>query len=303
MTDTVSREGQAARAEYRVQRLTDPDEVRPLLAPDRAYAAYALAQLDPRLFGLNEWYVSQGPGRALVLHSRSGLGRALFAMGDAEALDAVLSLHPGARFSFGSLRPEHRRVAEKHYLLTRPQVMLRMSVSRETFAPASPADRPAEGAAVRLRGRDVAPLNRLYSAEGGPSSYRPAHLDDGVYYGVLTNGALVSVAGTHVVSAAEGVAVVGNVFTHPRYRGRGLATVATSAVTAELLEHCSLVALTVEEANARAVHVYQRLGYAVRCTLHETPLIRKEPTGMLSLGRRLVAGWRGRKEGKEIVVK
>lgn len=299
MTDTVSREGQAARAEYRVQRLRDPDAVRPLLAPDRAYAAYALAQLDPRLFGLNEWYVSQGAGHALVLHSRSGLGRAFFAMGDAEALDAVLGLHPGARFSFGSLRPEHRRVAEKHYLMTRPQVMLRMSVSRETFAPAS----PAEGAAVRLRGRDVAPLNRLYSAEGGPSSYRPAHLEDGVYYGVLTNGVLVSVAGTHVVSPAEGVAVVGNVFTHPRHRGRGLATVATSAATAELLERCSLVALTVEEANARAVHVYQRLGYDVHCTLHETPLIRKEPTGMLSLARRLVAGWRGRQEGKEIVVR
>jgi len=79
---TIDRDRQAARTTYVVQRLVDRDEIRSLLAPERAYAAYALAQLEPGLFELSEWYTATGPeGPALVVHSRSGLGRALFALG------------------------------------------------------------------------------------------------------------------------------------------------------------------------------------------------------------------------------
>ncbi len=298
MVDTaLPRDRQAARSTYAVQRLTDRDEIRALLAPERAYAAYALAHLEPDLFELSEWYTATGPqGRALVAHSWSGLGRALFALGDPQALDVLLSLHPGPRFTFASLRLEHRPVVQRYFILTRDQTMLRMAVTAETFS-------PAEGEAVRLSSRDIARINRLYSSEGGPTSYTPRHIDDGVYYGIFADSKLASIAGTHAVSRSEGVAVVGNVFTHPRYRNRGLATIATSAVTRALLEECSLVALTVEADNAPAAGVYRRLGYQPQCTLHETPLIRKEPLGLLSLTRRLVAIWRGRHEGKEIVVR
>ena len=297
MTTTLSRERDSARSIYTVERLTDREAIRGLLLPDKAYAAYALAQLEPGLYRLADWYAASGPeGAALVLHSRGGLGRALFATGHPAALDAVLSLHPGSRFSFGSLRPEHRRALERYFVFTRPQTMLRMSVSAADF-------KPAEGEAVRLTGRDTAVVNRLYASESGSSAYQRRHIEDGVYYGVFIDNFLISIAGTHVVSASEGVAVVGNVFTHPMYRGRGLAAVATSATTSALLERCPLVVLTVEKENDPAVRVYQRLGFETQCTLHETPLIRKEPIGALSLVRRLIAGWRGRAEGKEIVLR
>ena len=280
-----------------VSRFTDPDGIRSLLAPEKAYAAYALAQLEPRLGGLSDWYLaSSAASRSIVVHSRSGLGHALFAIGERDALDAVLSLHPGPRFTFASVRLEHRAVIEKYFIMTRPQVMLRMSVTEGSFSPVG-------GPAERLAASHLAAINRLYSSEGGPAAYRPSHLEEGVYYGVFQGDALVSIAGTHVVSASEGIAVVGNVFTHPRCRGRGLATIATSAVTAHLLQICPLVVLTVEAANDPAVAIYARLGYEAQCTLHETPLIRKDPLGVLSAARRLIAGWRGRHEGKEIVVR
>jgi GNAT superfamily N-acetyltransferase len=294
----VSRERPATRTTYTVERLHDPATVRAILANDRAYGAYALAQLDPRLFEHNEWLISRGPaGRmALLVHSRSGLGTALFATGDHEALDAALSLHPGPRFAFGSLRPEHRATVEKYFALTRPQMMVRMSVTPATFE-------PVNGHAFRLSAADVSRVNRLYSIEGGVTAYREKHLEDGVYYGVMLGGQLVSIAGTHVVSRAERIAVVGNVFTHPRHRGHGLATFTTSAATQELLAYCDLVALTVEAANDPAIRIYTKLGYRGVCSLHETPLIRREPLGALSLVRRAVAGWRGRKEGKEVVIR
>lgn len=295
----VSRDRPSAttRAEYRIAELSDRAAIRRLLEPQRPYTAYALAQLDPRMFPSNTWYLSAGPnGQALLVHSKSPMGNALFALGDATALDAALSLHPGPRFAFGSLMLEHKAIVRKYFLLTRPQVMLRMTVRADSF-------QPVEATAQRLATPDIAAINRLYSAEGGPTAYRAEHLSDAVYYGIYEGRDLISIAGTHVVSAAERIAVVGNVFTHPRYRGRGLAKATTSAVTQNLLRDCELVALTVEEDNEPAVAVYSGLGYETQCKLHETPLVRKEPIGVLSFVRRALAGWRGRREGKEVVTR
>jgi predicted GNAT family acetyltransferase len=156
---------------------------------------------------------------------------------------------------------------------------------------------------VRLRGHDIGRINRLYSSEGGQMAYTSRHIDEGVYYGVIAQGKLVSIAGTHVHSPTERVAVIGNVFTHPRYRGGGLATIATSAVTHALLQHCDLVALTVESNNDPALAVYGKLGYRHICNLYETAAIRKDALGLVSGLRRLAADWRGRREGKEIMVR
>jgi len=294
---TVPGRRRAARAQYSVTRLLDVDEIRDLLAPEGAYAAYARAQLAPPLFAQSEWWSASGPsGRAIVLHARGGLGRAMVTLGDAEVLDTILGLHPGPRFCFASFRAEHRRIVQRHFMLARNEPMVRMSVAGETF-------RAVEGETVRLRGSDIGRVNRLYSAEGGPASYTSRHVEDGVYYGVIQEGRLVSIAGTHVDSPAERVAVVGNVFTHPLYRGGGLATIATSAVTAALLQHCDLVALTVEAANQPALAVYTRLGYREECTLYETAAVRKDALGVLSGLRRMAASWRGRREGKEIALR
>lgn len=295
MTAALERNDDAARTPYLVEELRDAGKIRAILQKNRAYSAYALAQLDPDMFHENEWYSVTGPtGSALLLHSRSGLGRAMFALGDTQALGAALSLHPGPRFAFGSIYPEHKPVVEKYFVMTRPQTMFRMSIMKGRF-------RPIEGKSRRLRGKDVNAVNLIYSIEGGPAAYRPGHLEEGVYYGIEMEGRIVSIAGTHVVSGTEGVAVVGNVFTHPRYRGGGLATEVTSAVTQEVLEYCDLVVLTVEEQNAPALNVYLKLGYETECTLHETPLIRKDPLGLGSFVRRTIAGWRGRDQRKEIV--
>lgn len=298
MVDTaLPSDRRAARAVYAVERLADPEAVRPLLAPEGAYAAYGLAHLAPPLFARSEWWSASGsPGRALILHSRGGLGHAMLTVGDATALDIVLGLHPGPRFSFASFRPEHVEVMGRHFILTRKQLMVRMSLTKEMF-------RAVEGEAERLGGRDIGRINRLYSSQGGQAAYTSRHIDEGVYYGVITDGRLASIAGTHVDSPTERVGVVGNVFTHPRYRGGGLATIATSAVTRALLQHCDLVALTVEANNAPALAVYDKLGYRQVCTLYETPAIRKDALGLVSALRRGAAGWRGRREGKEIVVR
>lgn len=295
---TVSRESDTVSSAYTVEKVRDRDTIRRILADERAYSAYALAQLDPRTFYDTEWVLAMGQhgGQALLVHSCGGLGPALFAIGDPGALDVAMSLHPGARFSFGSLRLEHRRVAQNHYVMSRPQTMQRMQVTAESFA-------AQDGPATRLGADDLARINHLYSQEGAATAYRPEHLEHSVYCGAFVGGELVSIAGTHAYSENEGAAVVGNVYTHPNYRNRGYASVATSAVTRELMRTCGLVVLTVEANNAAALKVYERLGYRPVCNMHETPLVRKEPVGLMSFARRTLATWRGRKKGKEVVMR
>jgi ribosomal protein S18 acetylase RimI-like enzyme len=281
------------RAEYVVERLDDPEVIRPLLEGGRAYAAYALAHLEPHLFPHSEWWHARGPqGQALVVHSRSGLGPALVALGDPQTLDALLRLHPGPRFTFATFQLDHLAIAHRHFVLSREGASLRMSVSAASFQPAA---EPAQ----RLCRADIGAVNALQRHEGF-GFFPAAVLNEGVYYGVYVRQRLVTIAGTHVVAPSEGLALVGNVMTHPRYRGQGYGTIATSAVTAELLKTCPDVLLTVAATNRAAIRLYERLGYREQCRLVESGARRKDMIGLASLVRRWRARRRGR-PGREVV--
>ena len=93
MAERPLQRGYAARAhvEYLVRPLRDRDELLAMLTPHRPYAAYAIGQLQPHLFTRSEWWVARGAqGQALFLSSHGGLGDALFALGPADALEAIL---------------------------------------------------------------------------------------------------------------------------------------------------------------------------------------------------------------------
>ena len=289
---------------YIVRRLRDREAIRLLLESRPVYTAYALGQLEPHLFPLSEWWLAEGDGgtapvggRALLLHSRGGLGNALFALGDAAPLTALLCLHPGPRNAFATCEAEHIGVLRRFFRLSQERPMLRMKVTPDTF-------RPPEGEARRLRGREVRLVNRLYNAEGAVASYTAYQIEEGVYFGAHVGERLVAVAGTHSVSPAHGVAVVGNVYTHPRHRGRGLGALVTGAVTAAVIEACPLVVLSVDPRNRAAVRAYQRLGDEGECRLIEAAATRKDKLGLSSLVHRLVAarrGGRGRGAGGALV--
>jgi len=278
------------RLDYVVQSLHDPARIRELLRPRIEYTAYALGQLQPGLFERTKWYWARGDtGTGLVLHSRGGLGDATFVMGDPEAVAAILSIHPGSPQTYATLQAQHLEVLKGVYRLANQQPMIRMSVTADRFKAASTTP------AVTLGGLDIRRINALYGTEGGPSYYVPEHIDNGVYRGIVVEGRLVAVAGTHVVSRQEGVAVVGNVFTHPAYRGRGYGTAATSAVTETLLQWCDHVVLTVDPNNRPAVAAYEKLGYHEACQLLEASAARRDPAGIAASIRRIRAVMRGRK--------
>lgn len=290
MTDILHRSRAHSRPRFTIRAMQDKRALDAAMSGDRAFAAYALAHLERGLFDQARFWMADGPtGQGVIMHAGGPLGPALCTVGDAAAIDALLSLHPGPMTTYlATGAPAHVTAVDRTYAMSGTIEMQRMDVNASSFS-------AAPGPVRRLHGPDARALNMLYSTEGPPTGYSPDHIERGIYFGAYEGNHLVSVAGTHVVAPNIGIAVVGNVFTHPKARGGGLATRVTSAVTAELLDRgCAMVALTVNPTNPPAVRAYQRLGYSLGAKVVEARLRRGDMTGITAGLRRFAARRAGR---------
>jgi ribosomal protein S18 acetylase RimI-like enzyme len=235
---------------------TDRPLIRDFLERDRLFAAYAICDLEDREFARTRWGVAYAGGEVVAIGMEySGLTpQPLFVLGRTDGIEAVLRDVLRPRAAYVAARGESMPAVEAHYRVDPGPQMVRMWVDRTTF-------RPFAGTASRLVPVESGELNRLYQL--GFASWLPASaISEGVYYGIRIDGRLIAAAGTHVVSPAARLGVVGNVLTHVDHRGRGYATAVTGAVTEELLRTCDEVVLNVRADNPPALQAYRRLGYA-----------------------------------------
>ena len=114
---------------------------------------------------------------------------------------------------------------------------------------------------LRLDSSHERPLRELYAAAYPDGYFTPRMLQTGRFFGYLDKGAIVAVAGVHVVSDTERIAALGNIATRPDYRGQGLATLVTRRLAAELVAESKLVCLNVKADNAPALACYRKLGF------------------------------------------
>jgi predicted GNAT family acetyltransferase len=169
---------------------------------------------------------------------------------------------------FVHVRPEILSVLAARYDVSGADAMWRMALDPGAYRPDS-----TDGA-IRLGLRDLAALERLHAdgAETGesPHFFLSSMLEEGMYFGVYEGTELTASAGTHLVVPQEGVAAVGNIYTRRDRRGRGLAGRVTRAVVSELHRlGIPVIALNVNQKNAPAVRVYERLGFTRHCVYHE----------------------------------
>ena len=279
---------------FTVRRAIDAELLAQLLQPNRLIAASAFAQLEPEAFSLSQWWISENDGKmSIIMHSPAGLGDSTFVFGAPPGVQAALSIHPGVSQTFITGLPKHLNALQSTYSMESVRVMRRMHVTSQRF-------HDTEEISVRLDGKHVGAINQLYGTEWGITTYSARHIDEGLYCGIVVNDRLVSVAGTHAISPTYGIAVVGNVYTHPNFRGRGYATTTTSAVTRTLLEHCEDVVLSVADKNIPARRTYQRLGYMPIGEIVEGGSQRRIRSLNASFNR-ILAQMRGRRQQAEIV--
>jgi ribosomal protein S18 acetylase RimI-like enzyme len=259
---------------FTVRELSDKTRILSFLESDRLYAAYAIGDLEPAMFAQCVWTAAERSGRvqALALHFRGLRPPALFIMGATGGLRAIFD---AGRYSDGvylTCRPEHLDVTRAFFRWDETVPMWRMALHETRFFPKNLVSDPLPSVhrdCIRLTPVYADQLSELYTLGGG-AAFSPAQMQNGVFYGIMVDGRLVAVAGTHVVSPAYGVAALGNIFTHPDHRGWGYATVTTSAVVAELFGRgISDIVLNVAQDNETAIHVYEKLGFRRHCPFFE----------------------------------
>ena len=116
--------------------------------------------------------------------------------------------------------------------------------------------------------RDMIELTAL--TKPGPFGSRTHEL--GTYLGMRRDGKLVAMAGERL--KVPGYTEVSAVCTHPEHLGRGYAGILMSEVMRRIWEHGEIPFLHVRQDNARAIAVYERLGFRTRMVLHYVVLQR-----------------------------
>lgn len=246
-------------------RLTDHADIRVRLERDRVWSAFSIADLDEPYASHAHWFADADPS-ALVLVYAAFDPPIVYMQGEPGACARILGQDEVRRLTTAgwlNVLPLHAPAIAGQFASFARRQMVRMVLAPEAFAPA------AHEPAIRLSPADLAELDGLY-ADDRPAFFMPSQLRDGIYYGVREHGRLVSVAGTHVLSEGGRVGAVGNVYTRPECRGRGLAAVTTSAVCAEFLARgITTIVLNIIATNEPARRVYQRIGFSEYCVYEE----------------------------------
>lgn len=249
-----------------VRRLEDPAELRVLLERDPDLHLYALADLDPLLWPRTAWYGGAGevvlgwfgvdpPCFVAMTRRPRRMGALLSRLG--EALPPRMYLHtaPGCETALQDL-----------YELERTGGSLRMMLRAE----------PPAAAAGFLEPGHLGELEALYREAYPDGWFDPRTLATGRYAGLWRGGRLVSVAGVHAWSPGMGVAALGNIATHPDWRGRGLARTCTAALCRRLRQDgIARIGLNVDRENGAALRCYEALGFRAALGFEEWTAVRR----------------------------
>lgn len=258
-----------------VRRCSDRDALRRFLNKDALEAAYALGDLDAPWWEKSEFWgaFEDGELHGVVLFFRGLSLPSLSMHGDTFSAAEIMREISLDREVFYLAPASFQYVISQFYDVSHMHSLYRMSLSPDQFAT---TNLPQHAGILRMQASDSARINKLYARAADPGeeivAFSPEQIDMGFFYGIEEDGELLAAAGTHAASVNENIAAIGNVFTAPGQRGKGLATLVTGTVAQALLEAgINRIVLNVKQDNIRAIRIYQRLGFNIYCNFIEGP--------------------------------
>ena len=244
-----------------LQFLHDPEVIEPFLRRDPYLHLYALGDLDPFHWPLTQWYALGNPLRALAL-GYFGSSPTILALARPEERTDLATLlrqlRPILPVRFEChLSPGLATNLSPDYRLTPHGRHLKMAMLQAERLESVPSEGDPLGRS------DLDELEAFYSQAYPDNWFDPRMLESGHYRGIRRDGVLVSVAGVHVHAPGRKIAALGNIATHPDYRGKGLAAAVTASVCKTLLEQgFEHLGLNVSADNQPAIKCYEQLGFS-----------------------------------------
>ena len=126
----------------------------------------------------------------------------------------------------------------------------------------------------RLKKEDIGSINALYKVAYEDNWFDSRMVESGKYFGYFNQGSLIGVAGIHVYSPVYRIAALGNIATHPDFRGQKIAYKLTSALCFDLKKTVDIIGLNVKSDNSAAIKCYRNIGFEIRSSYEEC-LIKK----------------------------
>jgi len=244
-------------------RLHDKEEIQTFFSQNIPLHLYEIGDLDEFFWPYTTWYAlkdADGLKAVVLLYTETSLP-VLLALAEEpaytrELLQSIIPSLPGGYYAHLSpgledvFQGSRKLVSHgRHYkmALTRTELLDVVDVSR----------------VVSLSLTDLEELARLYEQNYPGNWFVPRMLKTNQYFGIHGPRGLVSAAGIHVYSPTYKVAALGNITTHPDFRGQGLGKAVTAKLCLSLLETVEHIGLNVQMDNGKAIRCYRRLGFEV----------------------------------------
>jgi RimJ/RimL family protein N-acetyltransferase len=265
-------------------RVHDKHDIEQFLRSNVFLHLYAIGDLGDFFWPYTTWYALEHSGNitALVLLYGAAEVPTLLALADPdgrgylrELLRSVMGLLPERLHAH--LSPGVEDVLETRYDLAPHGEHHKMGLldkSRVTAIDSS-------GATV-LGPSELEQVLRLYGQAYPSNWFEPRMLETNQYFGVWGTEGLISVAGVHVYSPRYRVAALGNITTHPAFRGKGHATMVTAALCTSLLKEVDHIGLNVKWDNQVAIRCYRKLGFEVVASYGEYDVARRDTSAATS---------------------
>ncbi len=243
--------------------LHDKDEIEAFLRRNTPIHLYELGDLDEFFWPHTTWYALKENGQinALVLlYSNLELPTLLAISDDLHATRVLLyaMLPQLPRRLYAHLSGDLASVFTGAYHMDSHGLHYKMALIEPAHL-----EQVNTSDVILLTVDDAEELQTLYRVSYPGNWFDPRMLKTGYYYGIRRAATLVSVAGVHVYSPRYRVGVLGNVTTHPAFRGQGLGKAVCAKLCAELLKTVDDIGLNVMADNPSAIAAYRRLGFEV----------------------------------------
>jgi GNAT superfamily N-acetyltransferase len=121
----------------------------------------------------------------------------------------------------------------------------------------------------KLKISDIERIINFYKVAYPSNWFDKRMIETGKYLGYFNAGKLTGIAGIHVYSSEYRIAALGNIATHPDFRGQKIAYKLTSALCHDLKKTVDIIGLNVKSENAAAIKCYENAGFEIRSSYDE----------------------------------
>ncbi len=242
--------------------LHDKDKILDFLKVNPALYAYMIGDLDDFFWPKTIWYaLKQGDEIKSIMLIYVGMETpTLLAFYEKESnysirlLERIKSILP---LKFNThLSPDLLEVFGRQNLLEHYGTCHKMALKKTVQA--------IEDQNIRkLKADDLKVIEAFYEVAYPQNWFDKRMLETNMYMGYFVGRQLVAIAGVHVYSAAYKIATLGNIATHPDFRGQQIGYKLTASLCFELQKQVDWIGLNVKTANEHAIRCYQKIGFEI----------------------------------------